>query len=106
MKEQITELSCRFDARASFYGKAQVLREEELGLETLCSYGVPVVQRKLGKSNNILENVKLSASWNASPTTLRHVKEYLKQIGHPFGDLSKGEITKQVKANENLIGEF
>ena len=103
MKAQITELGCQFDARASFYGKAQIVREEEIGLETLCSYGVPVVQREIGGSN---ETVRLSYKWDYSDTTLRHVKEYLRQIGHPFGTMTKAEITKQIKANESLIGEF
>ena len=102
MKAQITELSCQFDSRVSFYGKAQVVREDDINLETLCSYGVPVVQRELGQT----ENIKLSSHWDESQTTLRHVKEYLRQIGHPFGTMSKAEITKKIKENKDLIGEF
>ena len=103
MKAQISELSCQYDARASFYGKAQIIRESDIGLETLCSYGVPVVQKIL---DGTVDSVKLSSSWDSSQTTLRHVKEYLKQIGHPFGDLTKAEITKKIKENPSLIGEF
>lgn len=108
MKAQISELSCMYDARASFYGKAQIVREEEIGLETLCSYGFPVVQRELNSTKNLVDSVRLSSKWDASPTTLRHVKEYLKQIGHPFGAMSKGEITKALKTElcKDVIGEF
>lgn len=94
MVATIYELSTRFDSRASFYGKAQVVIEGDT--ETLCSYSVPVVQKK---GNTYL----FSESWNASDTTLRHVKEYLRQ--HGWSSMTKAELAKKIK-EENLIGNF
>jgi len=68
----VYELSCRYDSRQSFYGKAQVLCEN--GKETLLSYSTPVCVIENGKA-------KLLDCWNESQTTLRHVKEFLKQNG-------------------------
>ena len=64
------ELTVRYDARNSFYGKAMV--DYSRGVKTLFSYGTKVVTIK----NNI---VTLGASYDYSQTTLRHVKEFLKQ---------------------------
>ena len=64
------ELTVRYDARNSFYGKAMV--DYSRGAKTLFSYGTKVVTIK----NNV---VTLGTSYDYSQTTLRHVKEFLKQ---------------------------
>ena len=68
---QFYELVPVHDARKSFYGKALV----RIGPDTqeLYSYGTLVA------SNTALNGVTLYPQWDHSPTTLRHVKEFLKQ---------------------------
>lgn len=71
------------DRARSFYGKAQVTYTKN-GL-LLTSYKTPVC---------IIcdpEHVYLSDKWDYSPTTLRHVKEFLRQNGY------KAENKKQIK---------
>lgn len=84
----VYELSARFDARASFYGKAQVEIGGTSGEDKfLYSYGVLVAKRELGKGITLLPR------WDASQTTLRHVKEFLLQEGYNVS--SKKDIAKQ-----------
>ena len=76
MHRNYYELATRYDARKSFYGKALVEVEEveRYGTtytnKTLISYGHEVV--RITASEN---KIRLTTSWNASDTTLRHVKE-------------------------------
>ena len=81
------ELTVRYDARNSFYGKAMV--DYSRGAKTLFSYGTKVVTIK----NNI---VTLGKSYDYSQTTLRHVKEFLKQETSFFIDGVK-DIRKLIK---------
>jgi hypothetical protein len=89
MKRNYYELSARFDARKSFYGKALVSVEPN-GDKALISYGHEVVRIRNG-------NVALTTSWDASDTTIRHVKEFLKQEGVSIGSYSKKEIAEFFK---------
>lgn len=91
------ELKAIYDGRGSFYGKAQIIEDDYA--ETLYSYNVPVVQKKDGV-------FQLGKDWDSSATTLRHVKEYLKQEGSPLGDMTKAQIAKAIKENPELIGDF
>lgn len=84
MSEARYELSPQHDARKSFYGKAHVVTDDD-GTQILYSYNTPVIELKGGK-------VKLLPMWDSSQTTLRHVKEFLKQNGFSSG--SKGEIAR------------
>lgn len=84
MKEARYELSPQHDARKSFYGKAHIVTDDD-GTQILYSYNTPVIELKDGK-------VKLLPMWDSSQTTLRHVKEFLKQNGFSAG--SKGEIAR------------
>lgn len=84
MSEARYELSPQHDARKSFYGKAHVVTDDD-GTQILYSYNTPVIELKGGK-------VKLLPMWDSSQTTLRHVKEFLKQNGFSAG--SKGEIAR------------
>lgn len=65
------ELSCNYDSRQSFYGKAKV-RIEDCGIKTLISYTTEVARIIKGKA--VVYNTY-------SATTLRHIKEFLKQNG-------------------------
>lgn len=83
-EEPVYDLSPRYDSRKSFYGKARV---EELkdGTQILWSYSTPVCMIKDGK-------VTLLYGWATSQTTLRHVRDFLKQNGFEAG--SKASLGK------------
>lgn len=84
IKEERREMTPQYDSRKSFYNKAHVVDDED-GTLTLYSYNTPVCEIKDGK-------VKLLPLWDSSQTTLRHVKEFLKQNGFDVG--SKQMIAK------------
>jgi hypothetical protein len=69
-KKQDYELSPRYDSRASFYRKAMVRREN--GRLILRSYDTDVAY---------IENGRAVVLDTYSATTLRHIKEFLKQEG-------------------------
>lgn len=94
-KDNLTEapvygLDPRFDARKSFYGKAQV--DVDGDRQTLYSYNTKVAEIKDGK-------VTLFPAWNYSQTTLRHVKDFLKQNGF------KADSSKQISADYGVVEE-
>ena len=72
-------LQTQFDSRKSFYGKAKVLYQK--GKLVLESYGTNVAE---------IVNGKPRVFGTYSTTTLRHIKEFLKQNGF------KAENTKQI----------
>lgn len=76
-------LKNEYDSKG-FGGKAQVETDNK-GNETLYSYDTPVVKISGDK-------VTLLPKWDSSATTLRHVKEFLKQ--HDFKAESKAQIAK------------
>jgi len=78
------DLSCRYDARASFYGKAQVEQRHEkqdnidYTIIELYSYGTLVARiTENGETN------KATCEYlgKYSQTTTRHQKEFFKQYG-------------------------
>lgn len=81
------ELSCRYDARQSFYGKAKVCEYdfEDLKLIELISYSTKVAYIKDYKNGS----KKFVYLGKYSQTTTRHQKEFFKQNG-----LSDKEIKK------------
>lgn len=87
------ELDCRYDARASFYGKAQV-KIIKNGLE-LYSYSTLVARITEEPNKTTYENFG-----KFSQTTTRHQKEFFKQNG-----LTDKEI-KELFKNGYLIEEF
>ena len=65
------ELTPKFDSRKSFYGKAKISFEGDRRL--LFSYGTPVAFIEPDRLPVMLDG------WDSTQTTLRHVKEFLKQ---------------------------
>lgn len=83
------DLKSRFDSRKSFYNKAVVEQDIENNADLLYSYDTLVAKVERGK-------VFLFPSWDYSLTTLRHVKEFLKQQG--FVADTKKQISKDYLA--------
>ena len=80
------ELRAIYDSHRSFYGKAIV--EEGEDCATLYSYGVPVCRYDSKHGEGMF---MLMGKWDYSATTLRHVREFLRQR---FGEFLP--ITKKV----------
>ena len=87
--EEIYTLHPQHDARQSFYGKARVDVSPDGKTKTLISYNTKVARIVDGK-------VELLYDWDSSQTTLRHVKEFLKQNGF------KAETSKQIAKDYNI----
>lgn len=85
-EEPVVNLEPDYDARKSFYGKARV-DEREDGSKVLWSYNTPVCKIADGKATLLKKGY---LGWASSQTTLRHVKEFLKQNGF------KAESMKQM----------
>jgi hypothetical protein len=81
------ELEARYDARASFYGKARVEVNEATGDKALISYSTRVAEIKDGKP---------IVYGTYSQTTMRHIKEFLKQEG--FKAENQAQIIKDYSA--------
>lgn len=76
----VYDMSPQYDARQSFYEKARV--DDNGNEKTLYSYNTPVAK--------IVDNkVELLPKWDWSQTTLRHVKEFLKQNGFEANSLTQ-----------------
>jgi hypothetical protein len=76
----VYDLTPTYDSRQSFYNKARVdVQGDE---QTLYSYNTPVAKITSG-------NVELLDKWDCSSTTLRHVKEFLKQNGFEASSLAQ-----------------
>ena len=67
-----------YDSRKSFYGKAKVVIAD--GISTLYIYDTPVAT--IGPRFNTRPYPTLFGPWDETQTTLRHVKEFLRQ--HSF----------------------
>lgn len=103
LKEEPTYgLEPEYDARKSFYGKAKVDVRPD-GTQILYSYGTPVC--KITKDGDVTLLKKGYLGWASSQTTLRHVKEFLKQNGKEAGsinDLRNKYPVEQATYNEAL----
>ena len=75
----IYELTARYDSRKSFYGKAHVIEED--GQRKLLSYSTIVAW---------IDEDGAHVNGTYSATTLRHIREFLKQNSFYAG--SKSEI--------------
>lgn len=89
------ELEARYDSRASFYGKAHVLIDENGDL-LLRSYNTIVAGIFNGKNGRFAE----VGGWY-SATTGRHIKEFLKQNG--FRAESKAQILNDYKCKGECV---
>ncbi len=76
----VRDLNPKYDSRKSFYNKASI--DEQDGVYTLYSYGTKVAEIRANK-------VTLFPAWDYSQTTLRHVKEFLKQFGFEASSISQ-----------------
>lgn len=83
-------LNTQFDKRKSFYNKAHVDVAND-GTQTLFSYNVPVCKIQNGE-------VTLLPDWKYSMTTVRHVKEFLKQ--NNFQAETTQQIARDYKVSE------
>lgn len=77
----MNELECIYDSRKSFYGKANLVKEEN-GI-SLYSYDTKVA--------TIYANGLAKVFGTYSQTTLRHIKEFFKQNG------LKADTKKQIE---------
>ena len=84
IEKPVYGLEPRYDARKSFYGKAQVDTGDKGDKNKLYSYDTLVAEIKDGKP---------VVYGTYSQTTLRHIKEWLKQLGF------KAENSKQILAD-------
>lgn len=83
------DLETRYDSRASFYGKAKV--EADYPEVRLISYTTHVATIKFdGRPGEGIGRAEVYGTYSA--TTLRHIKEFLKQHGF------KAENSKQIMA--------
>ena len=87
------ELYARFDARASFYGKAHI--KETATYRTLISYDTEILKQNIvsGEITWICKN-----KWAYSNTTNRHINEFLRQFTNEKAK-SKQEIIKLANAH-------
>lgn len=79
---KIYELTPMYDAHASFYGKAKIFDYDGVKME-LCSFDTIVA---------VIDHDKATVYDTYSRTTLRHIKEFLKQNG--FSAENKQQIIK------------
>lgn len=110
LRTEFNFLEPKFDNRKSFYGKACCIDSSGiLGISrTLYSYGTPVCNISLlfeegtdFSKGRVYLNGDVCDSLLFSNTTLRHIKEFLKQNG--FKAESKKQVINDYKM---LYGEF
>ena len=97
-------LKPEYDSHKSFYGKAIVEVSGGWGQNaTLYSYDTPVVM--VGYATDGEGNSEfcayLTPDWDYSATTLRHVKEFLRQYG--FGAWSAPAIRKEWEERDGYL---
>lgn len=86
------ELTCKFDSRKSFGGKAQI--KEENGEKTLLSYGVEILKVKGNQITPLWEGYSL--------TTQRHINEFMLQ---EFGKVCNKKSWEQIQKGEIVTAE-
>ena len=91
------ELRVIHGTQESFYKKAFV-KEDEEGTKYLYSY-YSLVVTNYGKALKFEENLNLYTN-----TTLRHVREYLRQIGKgDLADLGKAKLFKKLAETNYIV---
>ena len=91
------ELRVKFGKQQSFYKKS-FIKEDEEGTEYLYSY-YSLIVTNYGKTLKFEENLNLYTN-----TTLRHVREYLRQIGKwELATIPKAKLFKKLAETEYII---
>ena len=94
---KVRELRVKYASQESFYKKAFV-KEDEEATQYLYSY-YSLVVTNYGNALKFEENLNLYTN-----TTLRHVREYLRQIGKgELADLGKAKLLKKLAETEYII---
>jgi hypothetical protein len=92
------ELSCRFDSRKSFYGKAQVQETKNKNVEDLKLYSYNTLVARITKISN---KITYHYFGKYSQTTTRHQKEFFKQHGLSDKEIKelfdKGMLEKELE---------
>ena len=93
---KVRELRVIHGTQESFYKKAFIKEEE--GIQYLYSYYQRIITN-YGKALKFEEDLNLYSN-----TTMRHVREYLKQIGKwDLAKLSKSQLFKRLGETEYII---
>ena len=93
----VRELRVIHGTQQSFYKKAFV-KEDKLGTQYLYSY-YSLIVTYYGKALKFEQDINLYSN-----TTLRHVREYLKQIGKgELAKLSKSKLFKTLKETNYIV---
>ena len=91
------ELRVQFGTQESFYKKA-FIKEDENGTQYLYSY-YSLIITNYGNALQFEEDIDLYSN-----TTMKHVREYLKQIGKgELAILSKSKLLKKLAATNYII---
>ena len=94
---KVRELRVKYAAQESFYMKAFV-KEDNEGTEYLYSY-YSLILTNYGKALKFEEDINLYSN-----TTMRHVREYLKQIGKgELADLGKAKLLKKLAETNYIV---
>lgn len=91
------DLDTQFDPRKSFYSKAKVDVQKD-GAQVLYSYNTPVCRISADD-----HKVTLLPRWDESATTLRHVKEFLRQ--NDFKAETRAQMAKDYILPDNSLTE-
>ena len=91
------ELRVKYGTQQSF-GKKAFIKEDNEGTEYLYSY-YSLILTNYGKAMKFEEDINLYSN-----TTLRHVREYLKQINHwELATMTKSKLLKKLAATNYII---
>ena len=91
------ELQVKYGKQQSFYKKAFVKKDDQ-GIEYLYSH-YSLILTNYGNAIKFEENSKLYSN-----TTMRHVREYLRQIGKgELAKLSKSKLFKRLGETDYII---
>ena len=72
------ELSCRYDSRKSFYGKAKMLEQQMSDWREIDLYSYDTLVAKIVEDK---QGIKYICYGKYSQTTTRHQKEFFRQYG-------------------------
>ena len=94
---KVRELRVKYATQESFFKKAFV-KEDEEGTEYLYSY-YSLIVTNYGKALKFEEDINLYSN-----TTLRHVREYLRQLGKwDLAALTKAKLFKRLEETNYIV---